>query len=88
MEKSPPPHPPISDPGRGLEGSPREEELEPAGPPQEPAETDEATDPYDELWDPDMDTRPERIRKTKARSRTDSRPKGGPPPRGRRREGA
>ncbi len=42
-------------------------------------------DPYDALWDPDMDTRPERIRKTRARR--EFRPKGGAPGRGRRREG-
>lgn len=48
---------------------------------------DEAADPYDNLWDPDMDTRPVRIRKTKARPRVDSRGKGGAPPRGKRREG-
>ncbi len=42
-------------------------------------------DPYDELWDPDMDTRPVRIRKTRARR--EFRPKGGAPGRGRKREG-
>ncbi len=42
-------------------------------------------DPYDELWDPNMDTRPERIRKTRARR--EYRPKGGGPGRGRKREG-
>ncbi len=44
-------------------------------------------DPYDELWDPDMDTRPERIRKTRVRARTDARPRGGGPPRAKRKEG-
>jgi hypothetical protein len=43
------------------------------------------SDPYDALWDPNMDTRPERIRKTRARR--EFRPKGGGPGRGRRREG-
>lgn len=42
---------------------------------------DEGTDPYDDLWDPNMDTRPERIRRTRARP---PRPKG--PARGKRRE--
>ncbi len=41
-------------------------------------------DPYEELWDPDMDTRPERIRKTRARR--EYRPKGGASGRGRKRE--
>ncbi len=53
------------------------------------AETEETEehepDPYDELWDPDMDTRPERIRKTRARR--EFRPKGGTSGRGRKREG-
>jgi hypothetical protein len=43
-------------------------------------------DTYDELWDPDMDTRPERIRKTRVRSKADTRPRGGGIPRGKRRE--
>ncbi len=34
-------------------------------------------DPYDALWDPDMDTRPERIRRGRAR-RPDGRPRGVP----------
>jgi hypothetical protein len=42
-------------------------------------------DRYDELWDPNIDTRPERIRKTRARR--EFRPKGGAPGRGRKREG-
>lgn len=87
MEKPPSRQPSTPEPGRAREGSPREEELEPADAAQAPAEPDEGSDPYDDLWDPDMDTRPERIRKTKARSRPDARPKGGPAPRGRRREG-
>ena len=88
MEKPPPRQPPPSDPGRAGQGSSREEELEPADAAREPEAPDEGSDPYDDLWDPDMDTRPERIRKTKARSRTESRTRGGPPPRGKRREGA
>ncbi len=43
-------------------------------------------DPYDEMWDPDMDIRPERIRKTRG-SKVDTRPRGGGSPRGKRREG-
>ena len=60
-------------------GEPMEEAVE--NPVEEPD-----PDPYDELWDPDMDTRPERIRKTRVRSKTDTRPRGGGPPRGRRKE--
>ena len=76
-------------------------DLPPASPPQEdaaeaavPAESagepvEEPTpDPYDELWDPDMDIRPVRIRKTRVKSRTDIRPRGGGSPFGRRREGS
>jgi hypothetical protein len=45
--------------------------------------TEEELEPYDDLWDPDMNTRPERIRCTKARP---LRPKA--PLRGKRREEA
>jgi len=64
-----------------------EEGLEPPEPGEESQDTasasEEGPDPYDELWDPDVDMRPERIRRTKARP---PRPKG--PARGRRREEA
>jgi hypothetical protein len=36
----------------------------------------EEPDPFDELWDPDMDTRPERIRQTRTRTRGDGPPRG------------
>ncbi len=83
MEKPPPRRPPIpdSDPGGGPAPL---DELE-----AETTEEDEASpDPYDDLWDPDMDTRPERIKRTKARSKLDSRGRGRSAPRGRRREQA
>jgi hypothetical protein len=51
-----------------------------------PTPEEEAADPYDDLWDPDMDTRPERIKKTKARLRSDPKSRGRPAPKGRRRE--
>jgi len=60
---------------------------EPAGETVENSVEEPDPDPYDELWDPDMDTRPERIRKTRIRARTDARPRGGGPPRGKRSEG-
>ena len=47
---------------------------------------EEEADPYDDLWDPNMDTRPERIKKTKARSKSDPKSRGRPAPKGRRRE--
>lgn len=47
---------------------------------------EEAADPYDDLWDPNMDTRPERIKKTKARLKSDLKSRGRPAPKGRRRE--
>ena len=59
-----------------------EEEPESAVPDEGEAEPD----PYDDLWDPDMDTRPERIKRTKARPRTDSRLRGRAPTRSKRRE--
>lgn len=86
-QKSPPRYPSTSAPVHAGEVPPREDEPEPAEGAQQLAEPGEVLDPYDDLWDPDMDTRPERIRKTKARSRTESRTRGGPPPRGKRREG-
>ena len=87
-QKPSPGHPPAPDSGRAGEATPREGEPEPAEAAQVSAEPGEAPDPYDDLWDPDMDTRPERIRKTKARSRIEPRTRGGLPPRGKRREGA
>ena len=87
-QKPPPRHPSTSDPGRVGEETPREGEPEPAEAAQVSAELGVEPDPYDDLWDPDMDTRPERIRKTKARLRTDPRTRGGLSPRGKRREGA
>jgi hypothetical protein len=82
MEKPPPRHPPIPD-GEPASGPARQEdELEPAT-----TEEDEVPkDPYDDLWDPDMDIRPERIKRTKARPKMDSRSRGRSSSRGRRRE--
>ena len=51
---------------------------EPEAPALEAAEA-EAAEPYEDLWDPDTDTRPERIRRTK-------KPRLDPRARGRRRE--
>jgi len=82
MEKPPPPHPPVPDSEPGSGPAPLEDELE-----AETTEEDEAsTDPYDDLWDPDMDTRPERIKRTKARPKLDPRGRGRSAPRGKRRE--
>jgi len=82
MEKPPPRRPPIPDAGAGASPTPPEEEPEAAT-----TEEDEASsDPYDELWDPDMDTRPERIKRTKTRPKLDSRGRGRSAPRGRRKE--
>jgi hypothetical protein len=65
-----------------------EEAMTPSAEDAEAVETETGeeheSDPYDALWDPNMDTRPERIRKTRARR--EFRPKGGGPGRGRRRE--
>jgi hypothetical protein len=47
---------------------------------------EEEADPYDDLWDPNMDTRPERIKKTKARLKSDLKSRGRPATKGRRRE--
>jgi hypothetical protein len=84
MEKPPPRQPstPGSEPGTG-----------PTAPEEEPeagmTEEDQASsDPYDDLWDPDMDTRPERIKRTKARSKSEPRGRGRSAPRGKRREEA
>jgi hypothetical protein len=80
-QKSPPGHPPTPDPEAVVGPAPPQDEPEPAA-----AEETEAADPYDDLWDPDMDTRPERIKRTKTRPRTDSRSRGRTPPRSKRRE--
>jgi len=60
----------------------REQELESSAAQEEEL----VPDPYDDLWDPDMDTRPERIKRTKARSRLDSRSRRRSSPQRRRRE--
>ncbi len=90
MTMKPPPHPmPTPGPPHEEEQSLPDEAVQPAAENAEAAETEEGEehepDPYDELWDPDMDTRPERIRKTRARR--EFRPKGGASGRGRKREG-
>ena len=84
MEKPPPQRPPSPDSESSSDLGPPENELE-----AETTETDEASsDPYDDLWDPDMDTRPERIKRTKARPKVDPRGRGRSAPRGRRKEEA
>ena len=80
-QKSPPRHPPTPDPEAVGGPAPPQDEPEPAA-----AEEAEPADRYDDLWDPDMDTRPERIKRTKARPRLDSRSRGRTPPRSKRRE--
>jgi hypothetical protein len=78
-------------PSGKLLGAPQEPN-DPASPadPDEGARVPEAPveepDPFDELWDPDMDTRPERIRRTRARMRPEARTRGGGLPRGKRRD--
>jgi hypothetical protein len=74
-DKTPPRDPMDAPPTPGGGPAPEDEPQEAASP------SEEGPEPYDDLWDPDMDTRPERIRRTKARP---PRPKG--PARGRRRE--
>jgi hypothetical protein len=49
----------------------------PAGEPESLAVPEPEPDPYDALWDPDMDTRPERIRRARAR-KPDGRARGAP----------
>ena len=66
----------------------REDELDTEASPGAEATSEEEADPYDELWDPDMDTRPERIKRTKARQRSVPGSRGRPAPKGRRREEA
>ncbi len=74
-DKTPPRDPTDTPPTSGGGPAPEDEPQEGASP------SEEGPEPYEDLWDPDMDTRPERIRRTKARP---PRPKG--PARGRRRE--
>ena len=81
MEKSPPRYTPPPD-ADGASSAPA-----PEGEPEVKTQEDEASsDPYDDLWDPDMDTRPERIKRTKARARPDVRGRGRSAPRGKRKE--
>ncbi len=54
--------------------------------PVEHNEDASTSDPFDELWDPDMDTRPERIRRTRARTRPEAHTRGGGGFRGKRRD--
>ena len=82
MEKPPPRRPPIPDSEPGRDPAPPEDEVET----QRTEEDEVSPDPYDDLWDPDMDTRPERIKRTKARPKLDSRGRGRSAPRGKRRE--
>ena len=86
-----PPHdkPHVPGPDLPLASPPQEDAAEAAVMAEsagEPIE-EQTPDPYDELWDPDMDIRPVRIRKTRVKSRTDIRPRAGGAPFGRRREG-
>jgi hypothetical protein len=81
-DKSPRYETPTPDPGPKGESAPKEQEAE-----SPVAQEDELPpDQYDDLWDPDMDTRPERIKRTKVRSKVDSRSRGRPTPRRRPRE--
>ena len=79
MDESPPR--PIPPPDAVPTPPPPEEEPE-----VEMQEDEASSDPYDDLWDPDMDTRPERIKRTKARARPDLRGRGRAAPRGKRKE--
>jgi len=63
---------------------PPEDDVESAAPAEGEAETGEGPDPYDDLWDPDMDTRPERIKRTKAPRKPDARSRGRSVPGGKR----
>ncbi len=83
-QKQPPRHPPTPDSDQASESSPPGDEPESTI----PEETEASPDPYDDLWDPDMDTRPERIKRTKARRRPDARSRGRSVPGGKRRDEA
>ncbi len=87
-EKSPPRRHPRPNPEEAGGPAAGEDALEATPPEEREAPADEASDPYDDLWDPDMDIRPERIKRTKTRPKTDSRSRGRTPPRGKRREEA
>lgn len=76
-----PPAAPSEPPDPGFPADPDDD----AGVPEAPVEE---SDPFDELWDPDMDTRPERIRRTRARTRPEPRTRRGGPSRGKRRDTA
>lgn len=84
-QKPPPRHPPVPDPEQAGAPAPREDELEPVATEDE---TETSPDPYDDLWDPDMDTRPERIKRTKAPRKPDARSRGRSVPGGKRRDEA
>ena len=73
-DKSPRYETPTPDPGPKGGAASREQEAESAA----IQEGELPPEPYDDLWDPDMDTRPERIKRTKARSNVDSRSRGRP----------
>ena len=89
-EKTRPDHSSTPEPEQARGLVPHEEAPEASTPELEEdgATVPEGPDPYDDLWDPDMDTRPERIKRTKARPKMDSRSRGRVPPRGKRREEA
>ena len=61
MSEKTPPRDPLDAPSAAGGGPAPENEPQQAASPSE-----EVPDPYDDLWDPDMNTRPERIRRTKA----------------------
>ena len=91
--KQPPRHPrapvPQPAPERPPEGAPHtapEDELGTEASTEAAATSEEEADPYDELWDPNMDTRPERIKRTKVRQRSVPGSRGRSTPKGRRRE--
>ena len=87
--KQPPRQPPASEPApQAAPESAREDDLEPEASGEAEVTSEEAADPYDELWDPDMDTRPERIKRTKTRPRSAAGSRGRPAPKGRRRQEA
>jgi len=82
MDKPPHGKPPAVGPEPTDPASPDERE-ENDGSTQTPVED---PDPFDELWDPNMDTRPERIRRTRGRTGPEPRTRGGGAPRGKRRD--
>jgi len=84
MEKPPHRHLPVPDSTPGDGPTPREDEAEA----EATREDEAAAEPYDDLWDPDMDTRPERIKRTKTRPKLAPRGRGRSMPRGKRREEA